>query len=114
MRKWVNIFFIIFGIATMLSGCGKDDRNVNNSEKEENEEVMTLYTLYETDEWNQLIAFYKEKHPEVTIRIETGVEADATVTESEAIQKLNTELLNGQGPDVICFDGFGAENYEGI
>lgn len=33
--------------------------------------------------------------------------------ESEAIQKLNPELLNDQGLDVICFDGFGAENYEG-
>lgn len=81
-------------------------------EELEKEEVITLYTLYETDEWNQLIAFYKEKHPEVIIRVETGMKSDSAVTQSEAIKKLNTALLNGQGPDIICFDGFSTENYK--
>lgn len=73
---------------------------------------LTLYVLNNTDEWNQLIAIYRESHPEVQITVQSGMEENSAVTETEVLKKLNTELVNGEGPDLICFDGIEGENYD--
>lgn len=77
------------------------------AEKEE----ISIYVLHDTDQWNQLIAFYQEKHPELKIRVQAGIDENFSTTETEALKKLNTALANGEGPDIICFDGIEAENY---
>ena len=72
---------------------------------------LTLYILNDTDEWNQLISVYRESHPEVKITVQRGMDENTSVTETEVLKKLNTALANGEGPDLICFDGIEGENY---
>lgn len=72
---------------------------------------LTLYILNDTDEWNQLISVYRESHPEVRITVQRGMDENTSVTETEVLKKLNTALANGEGPDLICFDGIEGENY---
>ena len=41
-----------------------------------------------------------------------GVDDENGISESDAISSLNTQLLAGEGPDVIIMDGLNVRSYE--
>lgn len=73
---------------------------------------LTVYSLYPQDTLMQLISQYQKAHPETAVTLEVGLTGEDGVTESDAIRTLNTQILAGDGPDLICLDGFNLNTYQ--
>lgn len=72
---------------------------------------LVVYSLYENYDIKQSIVLYQKSHPDVYIRTETGLTGDDAVTEADALRTLNTEIMAGNGPDIILLDGMDVDNY---
>lgn len=58
-----------------------------------------------------MISQFQKANPEVTVKMEVGMSGQDGITEADAIRTLNTEILAGNGPDMIRLDGFSIETY---
>lgn len=72
---------------------------------------LRLYTLYEDESLRQMVSLYQKANPDVSIDIEVGLTETDGVTREDAIRTLNTQILAGSGPDLICLDGLNLETY---
>lgn len=72
---------------------------------------LNIYSLYEDEDLTQMITQFQKANPDVSVNLEIGLTGDDGITESDAIRTLNTEILAGNGPDLICLDGFNLESY---
>lgn len=71
---------------------------------------LTVYSLEDHSTIRQAASLFQSEHPDVRVEVRTAVENDGTVTE-EMIQGLNTELLSGNGADILILDGLPYESY---
>lgn len=76
------------------------------------EQQLTIYSLYDNETIRQAISVFRKKNPEVFVKFEVGLSGENGMTESDAINNLNTELLAGEGPDMILLNGMPIESYE--
>nr|WP_294490547.1 ABC transporter substrate-binding protein [uncultured Anaerosporobacter sp.] len=72
---------------------------------------IRIYSLHENKTIQQAIVNYRKNNPDVFIKLEIGVTGDDAVTNTDAIQKLNTSVLAGDGPDLIVLDGLPMDSY---
>lgn len=75
------------------------------------EHQIRVYSLLENDTMRQAISAYAKTHPDTYIKYEVGLTWDDGVTESDALKTLNTEIMAGNGPDIILLDGLQADSY---
>lgn len=75
------------------------------------EKQLKIYSLYDNKTVRRAISSFRKNHPDVYVKMETGVSKEDGVTVSDAVKNLNTELLAGNGPDVILMDGMPLESY---
>ena len=73
--------------------------------------VIHLYTLKDNDQLQQSAKLFEEKFPEYQVVIDVGVSEEDGKTVSDAIRSLNTEIMAGNGPDIILMDGLPIEDY---
>lgn len=73
--------------------------------------TLKLYTLYTDEDLNQMISRFQKANLDVCVELEVGISAEDGVTEADAIRTLNTRILAGDGPDLICLDGFNLDSY---
>jgi hypothetical protein len=78
----------------------KPSESTGDDEKAE----LTLYTLKANEDFETLIKLYRESNPNVKITLITGITEDTDISVSDALKLLNTDILAGRGPDIICFD----------
>lgn len=71
---------------------------------------IRIYSLEENKVIRQAAAAYQKSHQDIYVRYETGMSQDNTGTKEDAIKKLNTQLIAGNGPDVLVMDGLPASN----
>lgn len=72
---------------------------------------LTIYTLQDDYAVRTLAALYQKAHPDVYVNVECGVSGDDAVTTSDAIRTLNTEVMAGNGPDILFLDGLPVNSY---
>jgi ABC-type glycerol-3-phosphate transport system substrate-binding protein len=72
---------------------------------------ISVYSLYENKTIQQAIVDYRKKNQDVFVKLELGMTGDDSVTKTDAIQKLNTSVLAGDGPDIIILDGLPMKSY---
>lgn len=72
---------------------------------------LCIYSLYEDEDLRQMISQFQISHPEMAVDLEIGVTEDDGITAEDAIRTLNTEILAGGGPDLICLDGLNIDTY---
>ena len=75
------------------------------------ENMLTLYSLKENDVVRQAISYYQTEHPDVFVSYRTGMGEGDSVTREDAIKKLNTEIMAGEGPDLIVMDDMPLDSY---
>lgn len=75
------------------------------------ENQLVIYSLTENYSIRQAISSYAKEHPDTYVKYEVGLTYEDGVTQSDAIKTLNTEIMAGNGPDVIILDGLSAESY---
>lgn len=72
---------------------------------------IRVYSLYENKTIQQAIVDYRKNNQDVFVKLEIGLTGEDSVTKTDAIQKLNTSVLAGDGPDIILLDGLPMESY---
>lgn len=71
---------------------------------------VTVYSLYADDNIKQTISTFQAAWPDLYVHYEVGME-ESGVTREDALKKLNTRLLAGEGPDVLILDGMDIAAY---
>lgn len=74
------------------------------------DEKLTVYSLNDDETVRQAIAVYQTQYPNIYINYQIGL-GEGGVTREDALKKLNTQLLSGNGPDVIMLDDIDIETY---
>lgn len=75
------------------------------------ETTLTVYSL-SYDLWTREAAVvFQREHPNVKVELRVAMDMNATATKEDYIRQLNTELLNGEGPDVLVMDGLPLDSY---
>lgn len=83
--------------------CSETDEAVEPVENVPSKEI-TVYTLYSQAYLEDTIRHFEEEYPDIKIHLEVGREEGSNTTVTEALNALNTQLLAGNGPDVILMD----------
>ena len=71
--------------------------------------VLSVYTLYDSTVLRECANRFQQAYPEVMVDITVALPEGTAVTRDDAIRTLNTELLSGNGPDVLVLDGLQVE-----
>lgn len=72
---------------------------------------LRIYSLHGGHQIRQAASLFQEMHPELEVSFETGYTGEDGVTLSDAIRTLNTELMAGEGPDLLVLDGLPEDSY---
>lgn len=70
---------------------------------------LTVFTLKDYPILRQAISEYQTQNPNVKVTMQIPSVEGATT--EDVIRALNTEILNGSGPDVLVLDGLPAQSY---
>ena len=79
--------------------------------KDEESGTLKIYALRKNDNLSQTIELYKNRFARVTVELEIGMSEEGNVTVSDAVRKLSTKIMAGDGPDIIMLDGIPVEQY---
>ncbi|MGL6198564.1 MAG: extracellular solute-binding protein [Lachnospiraceae bacterium] len=77
----------------------------------EPEQQLTIYSLKGNDTIRHIISEYYNQNDNVKVNYEVGMSGDGAQTVSDAISTLNTEVVAGNGPDIIILNGLPWESY---
>ena len=75
------------------------------------ENQLVVYSMLENYSIRQAISSYAKEHPDTYVKYEIGLTYGDGTTQSDALKNLNTEIMAGNGPDIIILDGLSAESY---
>ncbi len=74
------------------------------------EQTLTVFGLTKSDTVQQAITQFQKENPDVQVEFNSLGKSGNEVT-TEDIRTLNTELLSGNGADVLMLDGLPADSY---
>lgn len=74
-------------------------------------ETVRAYSLRDNSALRQAISLYQTQNPEVYVEYEIGMEEGSAVTKEDALKKLNTEIMAGQGPDLLILSDLPVDSY---
>ena len=72
---------------------------------------LTVYALEDSSEIRQVISAFQKEHDDIYVDLNIGCSGDDTVTVDDALRTLNSDIMAGEGPDVIILDGMPVDNY---
>lgn len=75
------------------------------------EKEITIYSLEEEDGLLSAISTYQSGHPDIYVNYEVGMPENSSLTREDAIKNLNTEILSGDGPDLLVMDGLPMDSF---
>ena len=95
------------------AGQGLLMRYTHNLEGKSDPEIVTVWSLEPIEIIESAVAQWNHTHASPIFRYETAAEelANSNLTQEEIINRLNLELLNNQGPDVMILDGLNVDKY---
>ncbi|MBT9778788.1 hypothetical protein GPL15_20110 [Clostridium sp. MCC353] len=75
--------------------------------------TLTVYglDLSENDTIRQAASMFQLNNPDVIVELIDGSEASGSTTVSDTIRTLNTEILGGNGADILILDGLPVDSY---
>lgn len=74
-------------------------------------QILKLYSLEESYDLRVAISLYQVSHPDVFVEYEIGIAEGSGVTREDALKKLNTEIMAGEGPDLLMLDKLPMDSY---
>ena len=72
---------------------------------------LTVYSLRENNAIRQAVVLFQKKNPDMYVNYQVGMSGTDGVTASDALRTLNTDILAGNGPDVLILDEMSVETY---
>lgn len=77
----------------------------------EPDKTLRIYSLKSDDTIEQAATLFQKNNPDYAVDLEIGVTGEDGVTEADAIKALNTQILAGDGPDILNLDGLPLESF---
>ncbi|NBJ91040.1 extracellular solute-binding protein [Parablautia muri] len=74
-------------------------------------ERVKVYSLEDNDTVRQAITIYQSNNPEVYVEYEVGLGEGNSITRDDALKKLNTQIMAGEGPDLLVLDDMPIDSY---
>lgn len=74
-------------------------------------EQIHIFSLHENETIQQAVVAFNRAQSDVLAVYDVAMGQDAGATEQDYIKALNTELLAGNGPDIIVLDGLPIDSY---
>lgn len=74
-------------------------------------EEFKVWALKESNDVRNAVSMYQSKYPDTKVNVEIGMPPESTLTISDAVRNLNTQLLSGEGPDVMFLDQISVDTY---
>ena len=62
---------------------------------------LTVYSLTDNTYIRQVAALFQKKYPDIYLNLEIGITDEDAMTGTDALKNLNTEIMAGNGPDVL-------------
>lgn len=107
-----GMVFLETGTFLAVSEQGKLIRFTYDPEKEAvPQERLKVYSLKESSDMYMAISLFQMQNPDVLVEYEVGMEDGGSITEADAIKKLNTRIMAGDGPDILILDGLPMDSY---
>ncbi|MBD5544849.1 MAG: extracellular solute-binding protein [Lachnospiraceae bacterium] len=75
------------------------------------EKLLKIYSLEENSMIQQAVSEFQKNNSEIYIEYEIGMTEGSGMTKEDAIRNLNTQILSGEGPDIILLDGMPVQSY---
>lgn len=75
------------------------------------EKQLNVYALEDSVILQQAVSAFRKQNQDVFVKKTIGMSGDDGVTAEDAIKKLNTQIMAGNGPDVLVLDGLPADSY---
>lgn len=75
------------------------------------ENQLKVYSLFKNDSLQQAVTLFQQKHPEIYIKYEVGKGETSSITKEDAVKNLNTQIMSGEGPDVVMLDNLPINAY---
>lgn len=75
------------------------------------EKELRVYSLEDSPTIRQAISMYQKDHTDVYVNLEVGLTGEDGATASDALRTLNTDIMAGEGPDLLIMDGMPVSNY---
>ncbi len=96
-------FYIWYG----ESGRGILRRYHYNPQGKQEHEIVTVYALEDNQTVRTAVSLWNRTHTDAVIQytIATQEIAGTALTLEDAVTQLNTQLVNGEGPDILILDG---------
>lgn len=73
--------------------------------------TLTIFSLTDNSTVRQAIGTFQRQNPNVRVQFQIMLDGTSSVGTEDAIRTLNTELLNGDGPDILLLDGLPVRSY---
>lgn len=75
------------------------------------DERLKVYSLRENNTLRQGVSIYQSENPQVYVEYEVGIGEGDSTTRDDALKKLNTRIMAGEGPDVVILDDMPIDSY---
>lgn len=72
---------------------------------------LKIYSLEENDMIRQAVTIFQLENPETFVIYEVGMGKDNSITRDDALKKLNTQIMAGEGPDLLLLDNMPIDSY---
>lgn len=79
--------------------------------KQKKDGSLKVYSLGNSDYIDQAIKRFAQQFPDVDIVYEVGMDKENGLTTQDAINAFHTQMLSGDGPDIIFMDGLNPDTY---
>ena len=71
---------------------------------------LDIYMLKRDTHMEQMISLFQKEYPDISVTVQEGMTGEDGGTATDAMKNLNTEIMSGEGPDVLLMDNLDAEN----
>ncbi len=72
---------------------------------------LKVYSLYDNAEIRQAISRFRKEHTDAQVSYQVALSEDNGMNVSDVLKALVTEIMAGNGPDVLILDGMPVETY---
>ena len=71
---------------------------------------ITIYSLWYAECMENIVDIFRKNNPDIAVDYTWGIDDTGGISVADAVSALNTQLLAGEGPDVIVMDGLNIKN----
>lgn len=75
------------------------------------EKQLKVYALEDSVTLQQAISYFQKQNPDVFVKKTIGLTDNDGITAEDALRTLSTDIMAGNGPDVLILDGIPVESY---